>query len=161
MFENVVIERLRDKKFSLWECKKKLKHSDGTLREIDLSFIYKGFLFIGELKSYKMSLSYIKGDIDSLQYRKKKMIDALCQVDDKAKWLSTHVLGTNYQLPKEVKAIVPFVVSPFTEYIWDLDDNLWLTNLIPRICTPSECEKLCSDEAVKCISNKPYTIYLK
>ena len=160
LFEDIVIERLRKKNFYLWECKKKLNHHDGTSKEIDLSFIYKGFLFIGELKSNKMSLSYIKGDIKSLEYRKKKMIDALSQIDDKAKWLSMHVSGTNYKIPEEVKAIIPFVVSPFKEYIWDRSSNLWITDLIPRICTPSECENLCSDEVIKSISLKPFTIHL-
>lgn len=160
LFEDVVIERLKKKEFYLWECKKKLNHNDDTSKEIDISFIYKGFLFIGELKSNKMSLSYIKGDIKSLEFRKAKMTDALSQIDDKAKWLSMHVAGTNYQIPKEVKAIIPFVVSPFKEYIWDRNSNLWLTDSIPRICTPSESEKLCSDEVIKSLSSRPFTIYL-
>jgi len=160
-FEDFVIGRLIRKKLRLWECKKKLNHGDGTSKEIDISFLYKGFLFLGELKSNKMSLSYIKGDKKSLEFRKEKMIDALSQIDEKARWLSLHITGTNYHIPNEVKAIIPFVVSPFTEYIWNRSNNLWLTDSIPRICTPSECEKLCSDETISVLATKPYTTYLK
>ena len=160
LFEDVVIERLNKKKFILWQCKKKLEHNDGTSREIDISFIYRGFLFIGELKSNKMSLSYITGDTKSLQFRKAKMIDALSQVDNKAKWLSLHVSGTNYCIQKEIKAIVPFVVTPFKEYIWSRNNNLWLTDSIPRICTPSECEMLCNDDVINALASRLYTIFL-
>ena len=160
LFEDVVIERLIKKEFNLWECKKKLEHNDGTSKEIDISFIYRGFLFIGELKSNKMSLSYARGDTKSLQFRKAKMIDALSQVDNKVKWLSLHVSGTNYCIPKEIKAIVPFVVTPFNEYIWSRNDNLWLTDSIPRICTPSECEMLCSDEVINVLASRSYTTFI-
>lgn len=160
LFEDVVIERLTEKKFNLWQCKKKLEHSDGTSKEIDISFIYKGFLFIGELKTHKMSLSFIKGDTQSLEFRKAKLKDALSQVDEKAKWLCTHTTGTNYNIPRDIKAIVPFVVTPFTEYIWSRSDDLWLTESIPRICTPSECEIFCNDKVIKSLATKPFTIYL-
>lgn len=160
LFENVVIARLKKKGFDLWECQKKLEHSDSTSKEIDVSFIFKGFLFIGELKSNKKSLNYIKGDTKSLQFRKEKMRTALKQVDDKVKWLSLHPSGKNYCIPKEVKAIVPFVVTPFNEYIWSTDGELWLTESIPRCCTPSECEMLCCDDVINALTSKSYIKFL-
>lgn len=159
-FEDVMIERLSKKKIELWECKKKLRHADGSEKEIDISYIYKGFLFIGELKSNKMSLSFIKGDYRSLQYRKKKMREALKEADEKAEWLKGHTVGTNYRIPTEVNAIVPFVVSPFTEYIWNRSDNMWLTESIPRICNPSECESLCCDDVINSAATKAFTVFI-
>jgi len=156
LFEDTVINQLKKRGINIWECKKKLEHKDGTSKEIDISFIYKGFLFIGELKSTKMSLNFIKGDFKSLEFRKAKIIDALQEVDDKANWLRLHTNGTNYCILKDVKAIVPFVVTPFTEYLWSRDDNLWLTDLIPRVCTPTECVTLCKDEIIKSLVDKPF-----
>ena len=160
LFEDVVISRLISKGFNLWECKKRLIHQDDTSKEIDLSFIYKNFLFIGELKSNKMSLSYIKGEKKSLDFRKKKIINAITQVEEKVKWLKLHTVGRNYQIPENVHVIVPFVVTPFKEYIWSRDKSLWMTNEIPRVCTPSECELLCEDEIINELMDKPFIRYV-
>jgi hypothetical protein len=160
-FEDVVIDHLQAEGFNLWQCKKKLVYNKNTEKEIDISFLYKGFLFIGELKTYKRSLSYIKGDSKSIEYRVKELKGALAQVRNKAIWLKRYRKGRNYYIPDDITAIIPFVVTPFAEYIWDVSANLWLTDKIPRICTPSECLCLCTDEVIRHLANKPYTVYLE
>lgn len=160
-FEDYVQDRLKSKGFSLWECQKELKHSDKSSKEIDISFIYEGYLFIGELKCHTMSASYDIGDPQTLNYRQAKLEKALKQAMSKACWLQNHTKGTNFTIPSDVHTIVPFVVSPFVEYIWEASDDLWLTESIPRICTPAECELLCSKENIQEISTKPFLIKSK
>lgn len=160
LFEDTVIQRLKSTGHNLWEFKKKLKHFDGTLKEIDVSFVYKNVLFIGELKSNKQSLNFIEGNVKELEYRKGKILKALKQVDEKAVWLIKHNAGTNYCIPKEVNIIVPFVISPFIEYIWSFSEELWITETIPRVCVPSECCCLCNEEVVSSIIHKPYSRFI-
>lgn len=160
LFEDILIDRLKDKEYRLWEYQKELTHDDGSSKEIDLSFILGNYLFIGELKCNTMSLAYINGDLKSLEHRKDKMLKAIKQVDELAIWLKKHPTGTNYQIPEQICGIVPFVVSPFTEYIWDNTEELWLTSQIPRVCTPKECELLYDQSILSEIVTKPFVINL-
>jgi hypothetical protein len=66
----------------------------------------------------------------------------LVEVDDKANWLMSRRKGTNYEIPESIKIIIPIVVSPFVEYIWSTNEDLWLTKEIPRICTLKELKEL-------------------
>ena len=160
-FESIVIDRLKKKGFNLWKCQQKLIHSDGTSKEIDVSFVFGKCLFVAELKSNTMALNYACGTRSFIKHRKDKVTTAINQSDDKAEWLKTHPRGTNYALPDNIHKIVPFAVSPFVEYIWEKDDNLWLTGSIPRICTPSECELLCDEHILAEINQKPYVINIE
>ena len=161
-FERIVIERLKKKGFKLWKCQQKLVHSDGTSKEIDVSFVFDGCLFVAELKCNTMALNHACGTTSYLNRRKKgKVQTAICESDDKADWLKDHPNGTNYELPDSIQRIIPFAVSPFVEYIWGKEDNLWLTDSIPRICTPSECELLCDESILAEISKKPYVVNIK
>ena len=157
-FESIVIERLKKKGFKLWKCQQKLVHFDGTSKEIDVSFVFDGCLFIAELKCNTIALNHACGTISFLNHRKDKVQTAISQSDDKASWLKDHLSGSNYALPDNIHRIVPFAVSPFVEYIWEKGDNLWLTDAIPRICTPSECELLCDENILAEISKKPYVV---
>lgn len=159
-FEKIVKERLEKKGFFLWECAKKLKNKDGSSKEIDISFIYKGYLFIGELKCHNRPLNFDIGNRKYLERRQEKFERALNQVNEKAKWLKGYYNASNYTIPKEVHSVVPFVISPFVEYIWDMTEELWLTYEIPRICSVKECEHLCSEDVLKSIEKKSYIIKL-
>ena len=161
LFEDAVIEILLKENLPLWERKKKLKHQDGTSKEIDASIIFNNILFLFELKANRISLGSLAGYRESLDFRIEKMKGALKQVDNKADWLSTHRKGTNYELPETVNIIVPIVISPFVEYIWSIDDSLWLNSSTPRVCTPSEVKDILTEEIAKDIINKPYIRYLQ
>jgi len=156
LFEDIVIDSLKNKNINVWECKKKLIHQDGTSKEIDISFVYRDILFVGELKVNNMSLSFIKGDEASLKYRKKKLLENLAQADEKVAWMLRHTKGTNFTIPDGVKAIVPFLITPFIEYIWTKDTNMWLSETVPRICTYYEIEKICTDEVLAQLVCKPF-----
>lgn len=160
LFEDYVIEKLKAENIKTWECKKKLKHTDGTSKEIDISFIYKNVLYIGELKCNKMSLAFTIGEESALEHRKQKIIKAITEVDEKAKWLLMHKSGTNFCVPDGVDVIVPIVVTPFTEYIWSRNDSLWINNNISRVCQPSEIKELVTDKIVSDVVKKNYAVYL-
>ncbi len=159
-FEAVVKSRLKKEGITLWKCQEQLKHQDGTSKEIDISFIVGESLFIGELKSHMRSLAYINGEKKSLDFRQSLLENALKEADQKALWLRKHRSGANYSIPSTVTRIIPFVVSSFVEYIWSKDENLWLTDEIPRICSAKECELLYSKDVAGAIGNKSYVVKL-
>lgn len=156
-FEDIAVECLESFEYELWECKKKLKAKDGSSEEIDVSFIHKGYLFIGETKCNTMPINWIIGNKKTLEIRQSKLEKALKQIDRKAEWIyNKRKNGTNFSLPEEVHTIIPIVITPFVEYIWDDEENLWLTKDIPRICTLKECELLCNDESIDDICKKSF-----
>lgn len=160
LFEDAIIQRLEKNNLQLWECKKILKHKDKTSKEIDISFCYKNVLYIGELKSNKMSMAFFEGDDNALEFRKKKLTKALNEVEEKAKWLLNHKEGKNYKIPETVNVIIPIIVSPFAEYIWTLEEELWINKTTPRICIASDLYKLATDEIINEVVKKPFAYYL-
>jgi hypothetical protein len=161
VFEKMVFENLKSINFNLWECQKKLKHSDNTSRQVDITFIYKDILFIAELKSIVRSMDYEIGKSKALEFRKNKLVKALKQCEKTSDWLMKHQVGTNFELPKNIKFIVPIVITPFPEYIWTKDNQYWLTQNISRICLVSELKDLINDKAYCQIINRPFIRKIK
>ena len=161
IFENSVIKKIKKSNLITWECQKKLKGIDGTFKEIDVSFYDKNVLFILELKCIKRSLSYITGDFKALKYRKDKFTQALKDVDDKTNWILNHKEGHNFKLPDFINIIVPVVISPFIEYIWDVDDHYWICSNVPRICTITELFELLKNEYFNAIIKKPFIKFIR
>ena len=157
LFEKIANETLEELGFQLWEHKE-LHHEDGTKKEIDLSFIYNDCLYVGELKTPTMALNYTIGSVESLNKRKEWLLKYLDLANDKAMWLKNHVSGTNYSIPNYINRIVPFVMTPFVEYIWSKDSFLWLTESIPRICALKECQLLSAETVYNEVISKPYVI---
>jgi hypothetical protein len=160
LFEASVKQKAKNEGMSLWDIPKQLKHSDGTSRNVDLAFYLNNILFICELKSINKSFAFEIGNIQALNFRQTKLISALAEADDKARWLQTRRIGSNYKIPDSVDALVPLVVSLFVEYIWSTDNNLWLTENIPRVCLPSELEELVKDESLAEIIKKPFVVFV-
>jgi hypothetical protein len=121
-----------------WVVPTKLKFNDGTEGDVDCAFIHKGVLFLAECKAFSTSPEFDQGLPFALHSKQQKIDAALKQVDDIAAKISQQLKGRNYELPKEVKFIVPLVLTPFPEYIHTRSDAYFLTLDIPRICTPEE-----------------------
>lgn len=157
IFEDFVINELKNSGFTLWENKKELKQLDGTSKEIDASFIYKNILFICECKSNKQSITFnMIGDYKTLDYRKRKNIIGINDADDKVKWLTKSSEPKNYKIPDSVDYIVPVLITPFVEYIWNLSDGLWINNDTPRIITCDELIKFVKNNSFEILLKKPY-----
>jgi hypothetical protein len=117
-------------------------------------------MFICEVKSITKSFAFELGDIEALEFRRRKLESALDQADDKADWLAARKCGDNYAIPEAIHALVPMVISPFTEYIWTTNSNLWLTEKIPRVCLASDVDQLTNDDALSEIVKRPFVKYV-
>jgi hypothetical protein len=63
--------------------------------------------------------------------------DKVKQVLELAEFLEANPRGTNYDFGG-VRRIVPLVVSPFVEWLWDRSARLWLSDGTPRILSAGE-----------------------
>ncbi|MFH2145153.1 MAG: SEC-C metal-binding domain-containing protein [Candidatus Omnitrophota bacterium] len=161
IFEKYVANVLIKQEQALWAETKKLSALDGSKKEIDIAIIKNKCLFLCELKSTNRSFAFEKGTKGALNYRKNEQIKALKQVQDKTDWLASRRKGKNYFIPDEVNIIIPLVLTPFVEYIWSLDEYLWLTNKIPRILTLEEFKKILLNPLENKIFEKKYIRYVK
>lgn len=165
-FKGPALERFLRKRLSRipgvneWEFHKRLIYSDTKKREIDYSFVFKDILFVCECKAVNRSVDFERGKGKALEFRKQRLQGGLEQVDDLVDWLSTHKTGRNYKIPDSVNIICPIVVSPFTEYVWSRDPELWLTDDIPRILTPDEVQGFLKRGHIKQVYRRPYVEYV-
>jgi hypothetical protein len=157
LFEEGIKTKLINKGYHVWFCSKELKQSDGTKKEIDISLYIENILFIAELKCINRSFDFEEGNIKALEFRRKKFVDALREIEDKADWLKKNREGLNYKIPKSIDVIIPIVISPFVEYIWSKNPNLWLTKNVTRICTYQEIIKILDQKKYKELFTKPFT----
>ena len=123
----------------------KLKHKDGSSRQIDFSYLFGDLLIIAECKVVARKPSYFSGSFKSLILRQEKLIEkGLKQVDDKAEWLLERKKGTNYDT-ENVKYILPVVISPFVEYISSVEHRYWINDELPRALSLEEFRKLLNE----------------
>ena len=160
IFEDYVIEELGSRGFQLWERQKVLRAQDGTEKEVDVSFVLGTAMFVCECRSISRSRASERGERTALDFRRKRLEEALADCDAVAEWLSTHRQGYNFEMPRDVNIIIPVAVSPFVEYIWASNEMLWLTKEIPRICTPDELGRITHREILSEIVNKPFVSYV-
>jgi hypothetical protein len=156
LFEDSLKRRLEARELELWAFRRLLKHADGSSREIDLAFIVGNALIICELKSISRSFAFEIGETQALEFRKNKLVSALDEVDEKVRWLEGRKRGVNYEIPGSVVLLVPIVISPFCEYLWSTDMSLWATEDIPRVCIPSELERLLDEDHLKDTLSRPF-----
>ena len=121
------------------------KATNGQERQIDYAVACEKYLLIAECKAVGMSIGFDRGDPRAINHRTANMIElALSQVDDKASWLASNPVGTNYDI-STYDCILPVGVSPFVEFIPSRDRRYWISNNIPRVLTVQEFKKLLND----------------
>jgi len=113
------------------------KSNDGKKKQIDAAFCVGNRLIIVECKSVGKSIGFDRGNLEAIRYRSEMIEKALKEVDEKAKWLVEHPVGTNYNISNFAE-ILSLVVTPFVEYIPSLRSYYWLTEELPRVLTPGE-----------------------
>jgi hypothetical protein len=117
---------------------KPCKSLDGEKRQIDYAVSCGSYLVIAECKAVSMSISYDRGDPKAIEFRTNNVINrSLTEVDDKAKWLSTHPKGANYDV-SGYSNILPLAISPFVEFMPSKNSRYWLTLNTPIIITPKD-----------------------
>ena len=160
LFEKNIKDKFKNKGYNIWAYRKELKQGDGTKKEIDIAFYIKYVMFIIELKCITRSFDFEEGNIKALEFRREKLGNALHDIDDKADWLKKSKKGLNYKIPSSISVIVPVVISPFVEYIWTTDLNLWLTKDVPRICAYQEILDILDQKKYKEFSTRPFIRFI-
>jgi hypothetical protein len=144
-FKGTALETLIQGQQELVLPTKECKSFSGDTRQIDASFERNDVLLIIECKSNDRSIGFYKGTKESLAFRKDTYNEKIEQVDDKAAWLIKEIKGTNFDISKYRK-IIPIVITPFVEYIPYDERKYWISDIIPRILTPSELIDLIGED---------------
>lgn len=117
---------------------KPCKATDGTLKQIDFSYVVGECLLIGECKVVARKNSFFSGSFNSLKLRETKVVEkGLKEIDEKAVWLLRNPKGVNYDISK-IKYILPFTISPFVEYIHSTNSFYWINEELPRVLSFEE-----------------------
>jgi hypothetical protein len=120
---------------------------DGSKKQIDASFEDNDMLIIAECRAFGRSFGIDRGEPAAIQYRLRKVNEALRDIEGKGRWLASHAKGMNYDV-SGYRIIIPVAVTPFREYIPSLNYWYWLTPSVSRVLSPSELDELLSDESV-------------
>ena len=144
-FKGSSLERMISKARSALPTKPCKAHT-GERRQVDYGVACGPHLVIAECKAVWRSIAFDRGEPQAVEYRTKNVIErGLSEVDDKARWLAAHPVGTNYDVTS-YEDILPVVISPFVEFIPSRDTRYWVSKDIPRVLTPIEFENLLNDE---------------
>ncbi len=144
-FEKMVVEEIESVfgNSKTWICRKEII-AENNKKEIDASFIIDDFLFIIEAKAVNVSFGYDKGDKRALDFRTNKMKSAIQESNEKVDFMINNLEILNPKLPKNIKYLVPIVISSYPEYIWEKTDELFISEKdgLPRVMTIGEIKKL-------------------
>jgi hypothetical protein len=130
-------------KEKMWVCRSEI--TSGRLKkEIDASFVIDDVLFIIEAKAVNVSFGFDKGDKLAVDFRTNKMKGALREANEKAEFIQKNRNSLDTKLPDNLKYICPLVISTNPEYIWSVEDNLFISKelKLPRILTIPDIAKL-------------------
>jgi len=114
--------------------------------EIDAAVSFDSVLYLFECYSSETPLDLKISKPQKLKQRiegssEKKFKDGLKYKLDQAlgiaEFLNNNKVGMNYDF-SEVTQIIPIVVSPFVEWIWEKSDKLWIDDDTPRIMAADE-----------------------
>ena len=108
----------------------------GNIREIDASVRVGNTLILFECRSMERPLDYELSKISTMQTREADLSKKVEQVLTLKKFVEEFPQGRNYDFSWAQK-VEAFVVSPFIEYIWTLNERLW-EGKTPRVLSASE-----------------------
>ena len=137
-------------------CCGEIKNKSGGKKEIDSSFMYRNYLFIIECKSLSVSEGSILGEIGALNFRKKKLLEYIDEVEEKVDFIISNKSNLSIEIPSNITHIVSLVITSFTEYIWENSENLFFSKEIPRIMTIDEIKELKNDSILNNLVSKPF-----
>lgn len=143
VFERQVAKKIKSLGVELWLCEKMLVATGGECREVDVSFVIKGKMYVVECKAFLHSHRLDKGDYSPIRSRWHDLVAAHNQAERFIDFLIRNPRGTNYELPPGIAEFVPIVCTPHNEWVASSHEVYWLTEQIPAFCTPLElCEYL-------------------
>ena len=130
-----------------------LHATDNTSRQVDAAFALDDVLVICECRATARSIAVERGDPQALAYRRQVVEKALTDIDEKAKWLSEHRLGTNYDV-RAYRRILPMGVTPFKEFIHSRETRYWVSDDLPRVLSPGELQEALDDGSLLAASKQ-------
>jgi hypothetical protein len=117
--------------------------ADG-IRELDAGVMVRRTLYVLECVSVERPLDYELGSPKTLKIRQQRLEAKVDQVLTLGDFIRRNPKGKNYDFSDSEK-IVPLVVSPFEEWIWEKSSRLWETPSLPRIVSAAEAIRLVLD----------------
>lgn len=137
-FEDEVARRGRQRGLVAWEVDTELIGPDGTIRQIDASFVVGDCLWVVECKALSQNPKIDRGSFMALKRRRESLEAHLSQARTLADFIRTNPTGRNYAIPFGINRIEYAVCTTGVEWIWARGDDLWLTQTVPRVCTLDE-----------------------
>ncbi|WP_124468961.1 hypothetical protein [Burkholderia cepacia] len=108
-------------------------------REVDVAIRVGDRLFVCECRAFERPLNFEIGNPATIGARNDDLQDKVKQVMSLAELFRKYPKGANYDVTW-ASAIVAIVVSPYVEWVWSMNDELWISKekLIPRIMESGE-----------------------
>lgn len=119
----------------------KLVANDGSERELDAGVLVGDRMYLFECVSIERPLDYEIGRPKTFVTRQARLKTKLEQARSLEIFVANNPSGRNYNF-SQANQFVWAVVSPFVEWIWDLQPELWLDKNTPRILSPEEAFSL-------------------
>lgn len=138
LFERALKEALRRQGFLVFDGK--LRAEDDSEREMDAGVRVGNVLYIFECVSVERPLDYEIGNPKTFAFRRERLEEKIDQALSLRNFIRENDKGRNYDFSWAEK-ILPFVVSPFEEWVWDRSEKLW-ENGIPRILSAAEAFRM-------------------
>ena len=139
-FEEVFRSALTSRGFNVEAGIKKTP--EGETRELDAGVVVGDELFLFECVSIGRPLDYEIGRPATISERNRRLEKKISQALSLAEFFRDNSTGSNFDF-RQIRRFVPFVVSPFEEWIWDCSERLWEQDpRQPRILSASEAIKM-------------------
>lgn len=136
-FEYTFGNLARQNSFNVITQSKKIR-VNGLEREVDVAVRIKDDLFIFECRASERPLDYVIGKPMTISKRCCDLQSKLDQVTSLVEFIKSNKSGDNYDY-SWAKNIYGSVVSPYTEWIWSLDEYYWTKiPTFPRIMSAPE-----------------------
>jgi hypothetical protein len=140
-FEAEVIRIAEAHGFAVWR-KDHITFEGLGQRQIDASFVAGDTLFVVECKAFSQNPRIDQGDFAALKGRWEKLQEKyLKQVRTLTDSIQEHRADLSVAVPAGVTRFEHVLCTTAVEWIPSRDPELWLTEAIPRICTPKELIK--------------------
>lgn len=114
-----------------------LTANDGSERELDAGVLVGKRLYLFECVSIERPLDYEIGRPRTIKIRRERLVAKLDQAKSLGEFIRHNPSGRNFDF-SSAEEVVYAVVSPFTEWIWDYGEELWIRPDVPRILNPDE-----------------------
>lgn len=115
--------------------------ADGKEREMDAGVQIDGCLYIFECVSIQRPLDFEIGKPRTIEMRTERLMHKLKQAKSLRDFISENPVGRNYNY-SSTNRVEYFVVSPFVEWVWSYEPELWSGLGHPRVMSAGEAISL-------------------